>query len=239
MPRPPRFVLPGVPQHILQRGNNRQPIFLSDGDFIVYLEHLRMAANKHGCRVHAYVLMSNHVHLLATPARLDSIAKTMQALGRRYVQYFNRRYARTGTMWEGRYKACLIETQRYLLNCYRYIENNPVRAGIVRAPKLYEYSSYGYHALGRQDPVLDAHSLYTNLGATPEERQRCYRDFVAAGSMSEVEEIRRATNGGRVLGTTSFRRHAQVWLGRCVEPGKPGRPPIAAAGADYSLAGPE
>ena len=128
MARLPRFILPGQPQHIIQRGNNRQDIFCSEDDYLYYLEKLIEAASKHQCDIHAYVLMTNHVHLLVTPHTEEGIGKMMQVLGRYYVQYFNHRYKRTGTLWEGRYKATLIDTEQYLLTCMRYIELNPVRA---------------------------------------------------------------------------------------------------------------
>ena len=134
MARLPRFVLPGQPQHIIQRGNNRGVIFVADEDYQFFLEKLGDLSVKHGCQLHAYVLMSNHVHLLMTPIEANSISKLMQSLGRYYVQYFNKKYMRTGTLWEGRYKATLLDSETYLLTCYRYIELNPVRAGIAGHP---------------------------------------------------------------------------------------------------------
>ena len=148
MARLPRFVIPGQPQHVIVRGNNREPIFYADEDYRFYLEKLQEACQKHACDVHAYVLMTNHVHLLLTPQREDSLSKVIQMLGRYYVQYFNYTYKRTGTLWEGRYKATLIDSEVYALVCYRYIELNPVRAEMVGHPAAYPWSSYPYNALG-------------------------------------------------------------------------------------------
>lgn len=148
MARLPRFFLPGQPQHVILRGNNRTEIFCAEADYRFYLGKLRLACEKHGCDIHAYVLMTNHVHLLLTPQEEQSVGKALQMLGRYYVQFFNHRYQRTGTLWEGRYKATLIDTEAYLLTCMRYIELNPVRAGMVAHPSEYPWSSYGYNALG-------------------------------------------------------------------------------------------
>ena len=155
MARLSRFVLPGQPQHVIQRGNNRQDIFRSNDDYQFYLEKLTDAANKHQCDIHAYVLMTNHVHLLVTPHTEDGMGKMMQMLGRYYVQYFNTRYQRTGTLWEGRYKATLIDTEQYLLTCMRYIELNPVRVkNRVRHPSEYPWSSYQYNAHGQLNELV-------------------------------------------------------------------------------------
>jgi putative transposase len=148
MPRTPRLTLPDVPQHVVQRGNNRQATFFAAEDYRLYLDCLREAAAKYGCALHAYVLMTNHVHLLITPSGRQAVARTMQSVGRRYVQYVNYVYRRSGTLWEGRYKSSLVESEGYLLLCYRYIELNPVRAGMVQRPEDYEGSSYRAHAFG-------------------------------------------------------------------------------------------
>ena len=150
MARHPRFILPGQPQHVIQRGNNRQPIFVTTRDYEFYLEKLMDAANEHECEIHAYVLMTNHVHLLVSPARIESLGKMMQMLGRYYVQYFNYTHQRTGTLWEGRYKSSLISSEQYLFRCMRYIELNPLRAGMVTEPSDYHWSSYRHNALGNQ-----------------------------------------------------------------------------------------
>ena len=146
MPRKPRFNIVGIPQHVIQRGNNREPCFYSEQDYQRYLKDLSDSAKKHDCRIHAYVLMTNHVHLLVTPMVEHGISNMMQALGRRYVYYINKNYQRSGTLWEGRYKASLIDSERYLLTCMRYIELNPVRAKMVEHPGEYPWSSYQANA---------------------------------------------------------------------------------------------
>lgn len=163
MPRQPRFVLVGHPQHVIIRGNNRDPIFYADQDYQLYRDKLKQAYVKYVCDVHAYVLMmmTNHVHLLITPHKLDSISKAMQIVGRYYVEYFNKAYNRTGTLLEGRYKATLIDSEAYALTCYRYIEMNPVRANdMVDHPAEYPWSSYRYNALGEANPLIVPHDLY-------------------------------------------------------------------------------
>jgi putative transposase len=141
MPRKRRFFLPDIPVHVVQRGNNRQAVFFDDNDYRVYLDWLADAASQHGCLVHAYVLMTNHIHLLMTPATDQSISAALQALGRRFVPYINHSYQRTGTLWEGRFKASPVQNEDYLLTCYRYIELNPVRAGMVENPADYACSA--------------------------------------------------------------------------------------------------
>jgi len=191
MARQPRFDLPGVAQHVIQRGNNRQPCFLQEQDYRFYLESLREVSTQTGCRVHAYVLMTNHVHLLMTPENVGGISHAMQRLGRRYVAYFNQAYRRSGTLWEGRFKACLIDSERYLLTCYRYIELNPVRAAMVDAPERYAWSSYHANACGTYDPLVDPHTEYLSLGSNPEERSETYRElFLDAISDDRLCEIR-------------------------------------------------
>ena len=164
MARLPRLVIPGQPQHVIVRGNNRSEIFCVEADYRFYLEKLKLACEKHGCQVHAYILMTNHVHLLITPLEASSLSKTLQTLGRYYVQYFNYRYRRTGTLWEGRYKAALIDSDAYLLTCMRYIELNPVRAGMVADPSEYPWSSYPFNALGQPNDLVTPYIclLYTS-----------------------------------------------------------------------------
>ena len=164
MPRQSRLVLPGVALHIIQRGNNRQACFRGDGDYLLYLLHLRELATRHGCAVHAYCLMTNHVHLLMTPSIEDALSTLMRNLGQRYVQYFNRRYGRTGTLWEGRFRSCIAESARYVLACYRYIELNPVRAGLTDHPGNYLWSSYRFNVDGLEDQLITAHPEYLGLG---------------------------------------------------------------------------
>lgn len=207
MPRLPRFVIPGQPQHVIQRGNNRQEIFRAEGDYQFYLEKLIEAANKHQCDIHAYVLMSNHVHLLVTPHTENGIGKMMQMLGRYYVQYFNHSYQRTGTLWEGRYRATLIDSEEYLLTCMRYIELNPVRTkNLADHPADYAWSSYQYNALGKSNSLVTPHLLYKRLGSTAEERQSAYRQlFRAKISGVTLDEIRESTNKAWVLGSEKFK----------------------------------
>lgn len=225
MPRQPRYNLVGVPQHVIQRGNNRQPVFFADEDYHAYLEHLKEAADIHRCDIHAYVLMTNHVHLLITPHKGDGLAKTMQSLGRKYVYYINRAYQRSGTLWEGRYKASLINSECYLLTCYRYIELNPVRAQMVDHPGQYRWSSYLAHAQGGVDPVVTDHERYLALGQSAEERQHSYRElFGYPLDHREIHGIREALNQCRVLGSDRFKDEIEQQLKRRVRPGKPGRP---------------
>jgi len=205
MPRLPRFVLVGQPQHIIVRGNNREPIFCADGDYRFYLEKLKLACEKHQCDLHAYVLMTNHVHLLITPHKSDGISKAMQMIGRYYVQYFNYTYKRTGTLWEGRYKATLIDSEQYALTCYRYIELNPVRAGMVDHPLDYPWSSYRANALNEDIDLITYHPLYKSLGRTASERCKAYRAlFKAHIPEHTLKEIRAATNKSWVLGSDYF-----------------------------------
>jgi putative transposase len=219
MPRLPRFVIPGQPQHIIQRGNNRQDIFREEADYLFYLEKLTDAANKHQCDIHAYVLMTNHVHLLVTPHTENGIGKMMQTLGRYYVQYFNYRYKRTGTLWEGRYKATLIDSEQYLTTCMRYIELNPVRAkNMVKHPSEYIWSSYQYNALGKQDPLVTPHLQYKRLGSTTEDRQSEYRQLFRS-RIPEVTlgDIRESTNKAWVLGSDQFKTNIARKIDRPVQ----------------------
>lgn len=163
MPRRPRLYLPDQPQHLVVRGHNRDPILARHDDFRYLYQCLRDAATRHSLAIHAWVFMHNHVHLLATPANQQALPRTMQSMGRRYAHYFNRTYHRSGSLWEGRYKAGLVDTERYLLACYRYIELNPVRAGIARWPEDYPYSSYHGNALGKPDGLVTPHQVYLDL----------------------------------------------------------------------------
>lgn len=211
MPRPPRLQLPGVPQHLIQRGNNRQRCFFLEADYLRYLAMLREAAGQHACAVHAYVLMPNHVHLLVTPSRSGSVSGMMQRLGSRYVRYINRAYERSGTLWEGRFKACPVNSGRYLLACYRYIELNPVRAGMIISPASYRWSSYPANALGRADPVIRRHPFYMRLGACPVSRAAAYQEL-AAEPLGEgvLAEIRTHTERQKPL--ASAKGHSPAGL---------------------------
>lgn len=225
MPRKPRFNLPGVPQHVIQRGNNREPCFLSEGDYRRYLDDLRDVSDKFGCKIHAYVLMTNHVHLLTTSLSEYGIGKMMQALGRRYVYYINRTYRRTGTLWEGRYKASLVDSEAYLLTCMRYIELNPVRADMVEHPGEYSWSSYGSNAQGKNDPLITPHSLYLALDKSSEDRRRAYRElFRYHMNHEELHVIRDALNHELVLGRSHFKDQIEAMTRRQTRLGTPGRP---------------
>lgn len=219
MARLPRMVIPGQPQHIIVRGNNRSEIFCCDADYRFYLEKLLTACKKHDCQLHAYVLMTNHVHLLMTPFFETGLSKTLQMLGRYYVQYFNHCYRRTGTLWEGRYKATLIDSESYLLACMRYIELNPVRAGMVADSAEYPWSSYRFNALGHGDDLVTPHVEFHRLGADDKERQSAYRAlFNQSISETQINEIRDATNKAWALGDSRFKERIQLQLARRVEP---------------------
>lgn len=225
MPRRARLSVPGIPWHIIQRGNNRSPCFYADEDYRRYLDTLAEQADKFGCAVHAYVLMTNHVHLLLTPMRGDSAALLMKHLGQRYVQYINRTYQRSGTLWEGRFKSCLAQDERYVLTCYRYIELNPVRAQMVVQPGDYRWSSYPANALGKRNSLITPHADYVRLGRTLTERMAVYRSLFAAHlDDARVAAIRQATNGNYVLGDSRFQAEIADMLERRVIPGKNGRP---------------
>jgi len=225
MVRLPRLYLPDQPLHVIQRGNNRDLIFAADADYQFYLRCLHEAADTHSVTVHAYVLMTNHVHLLVTPATESSLSKTLQSIGRRYVQYFNFTYQRTGTLWEGRYKSTLIDSERYLLTCMRYIEMNPVRAGMVAHPGDYPWSSYRANGQGNAERLIVPHELYQSLGRTDEERQSAYRQlFRAQVAKADVEAIRNATNKGWVLGDNRFGAKVAALTERRAKPLPRGRP---------------
>ena len=225
MPRLPRFGFLGVPQHVIQRGNNRQPCFADVGDYHFYLECMQAASMRCGCAVHAYVLMTNHVHLLLTPARKDAIPRFMQHIGRRYVQYFNFRYRRTGTLWEGRYKASLVDTEEYILTCYRYIEMNPVRAGMIANPSDYRWSSHRHNALDLVDEFIVPHEIYTALGTDTASRCKAYQDlFREELDSATLHTIRESLNQEVVLGNDRFREHIENVLARRTRPKRRGRP---------------
>ena len=224
MARRPRLFVPGIPQHVISRGVDRRAVFFGPGDYRDYLDSLREAANKHDCAVHAYVLMTNHVHLLVTPGHERSLPLTMQALGPSYVQPLNRRHERTGTLWEGRYRACLVQSDAYFLTCQRYIELNPVRAQIVADPGQYPYSSYAHHAYGSADRLLTPHDCYLALHHDPKSRPRAYRELFAHElPRKQVDTIRKQTRLSTYLGDERFRAQVEAILGRTLSPGRPGR----------------
>jgi putative transposase len=225
MPRRARIALPNVPLHLIQRGNNRQACFFADEDYRNYLDWLREYAGQTGCRIHAYVFMTNHVHLLVSSERGGASGEMMKALGQRYVQYVNRVYKRSGTLWEGRYRSCPTQAEAYLFACQRYIELNPVRAGMVEHPADYRWSSYQTNAQGDENALVQPHERYLALGLTPEQRQANYRElFRHELDPGLVDRIRSATNGNFALGDHRFAEQVAATLGRRVVPGKPGRP---------------
>jgi REP-associated tyrosine transposase len=225
MPRRPRLALPNVPLHLIQRGNNRQACFFADDDYRFYLDWLAEHAGKTGCRIHAYVLMTNHVHLLVSAEQAAAPGALMKALGQRYVQYVNRVYRRSGTLWEGRFRSCPIQEDAYLLACQRYIELNPVRAGMVKHPAEYRWSSYRANGQGGADSVTTPHGLYVALGCEPAARQAAYRGlFRHELDPGLVDSIRQAANGNFALGDDRFGAAVAAALGRRATPGKSGRP---------------
>ncbi|HIL93068.1 MAG TPA: transposase [Cycloclasticus sp.] len=221
----PRYFVNNQPQHIIQRGNNREPTFVATEDYQFYITCLREAASEHQLKIHAYVLMTNHVHLLAMPENKTSIPKTMQSVGRRYVQYFNHTYKRTGTLWEGRYKATIIDSESYLLTCMRYIEMNPVRACMVKSPVAYPWSSYHVNATGKGNGLIIQNELYKRLGKTKKQRESSYRDlFLQSLTSSELKAFRDCTNKGWVLGNDKFKEKIVALSGRRTNKNQVGRP---------------
>jgi putative transposase len=228
MARLPRLTLPGYPHHIIQRGNNRQAIFGSTDDYDTLLGLLEEFARKFGVAIHAYVLMSNHFHLLATPGTAQGVPQMMQALGRSYVRYFNTRHARTGTLWEGRYKSTLIQAERYLLACMVYIDLNPVRAGMVADPADYRWSSHLHYVGRRSDKLVTPHPLYWELGNTPFARDAAYGELVLAGIDSQRQQaLTDATLRGWALGEAEYVASLQRRTERRVSKAKAGRPRAA------------
>lgn len=195
MARLPRYFVKGVPLHVILRGNNRESIFADDEDCVFFKDALQEATKRHGLAIHAYVFMTNHIHLLASPDSEESVPKTMQSVGRRYVQYFNFRYRRTGTLWEGRYRATVVEAENYLFECMRYIELNPIRAAMVKHPRDYPWSSYRANGEGQPDVLVSPHRLYKSLGLNENHRREIYCELIKAPMETHViEEIRQSTN---------------------------------------------
>jgi putative transposase len=220
MPRLPRSVLSDVPVHVVQRGNNRQTVFFTSTDYRKYLEALCIAAEQTACAVHASVLMSNHVHLLLTPGTPISLARLMQSIGRRYVRYVNSTYRRSGTLWEGRFRSTVVDSDRYLMTCMRYIESNPVRAGMVAEPAAYPWSSFRANALGEPDEVVTPHHLYLSLAHEVETRRSSYRQLFQQLAGSETEacaELRGGVETGVPTGDAHFKTRIATELDRRVE----------------------
>ena len=203
MSRRERIYLSGYTYHVVQRGNNRQPVFLRPTDYIRYQDYLLDALLRYGVFCHAWVQMTNHVHLLLSPGDVAGISRLMSLLGNRYVQYFNRCYGRTGTLWEGRHHSCVINTERYLWACYRYIEMNPVRAQLVPRPEGYYWSSFAGNALGVQSELVTPHASYLGLGNTAERRCNAYEHMFETNAVADdFEDIRGATRSGVALGSS-------------------------------------
>jgi putative transposase len=223
MARLPRFDTTTQPQHVIQRGNNKSRLFESTRDYLEFKDCLKSAIQLSPCQLHAYVLMPNHVHLLVSPGQAGAIGKLMQSVGGRYVRYFNDRNGRTGTLWEGRYRATVIDSDVYFFACSRYIEENPVRAALAPTPTEYRWSSFAANALGDEDALLTPHELYLSLGTSPESREWEYRAlFRDAIDRAQIAAIRDATNHGWALGGTRFqktvngtRRASRIRTSRC------------------------
>lgn len=215
MPRKRRYCPPGWPVHIVQRGNNRQACFADDADSRAYAHWLREGAERYAVDVHAWVFMTNHVHLLVTPQTPDGVSRCMQYIGRRYVRQFNARHERTGTLFEGRFRSSLVQSRIYLLNCQRYIELNPVRAGMVGDPADYPWSSYRAHAFGKPVRLWQPHAEYLALGTTPARRRAAYRRFCGeAPATAMLDEIRAALNADLALGDEQFKAEVERLTGR-------------------------
>lgn len=225
MPRPPRIRVPGIPLHVVQRGNNRCTTFFEDGDYREYLSWLEHAAERYAVSVHAYVLMTNHVHLLLTAESRDGISRALQLVGSRYTRRINVRHERTGGLWEGRFWSSPIDSERYALACYRYIELNPVRAGIVRDPADYPWSSYRVNSTGKRSFVTP-HPALLSLAVTPQSRNRLYRELVSESLSEEtLHKIRRSLRKGLPTGDEPFKERLEGALGRRIGTGRPGPMP--------------
>jgi putative transposase len=225
MPRRARIHIADMPLHIVQRGHNRGACFFNEMDYLSYQHWLGEALRENDCALHAYVLMTNHVHLLITPKKAESVSRFVMALGRRYVQHVNKAYGRTGTLWEGRYKSSLVHADDYLLSCMRYIELNPVRASMVDDPAHYRWSSYRANALGQGDPLISAHAVYIALATGQKEREKRYREiFRAQLDHDPVAEIRLALQQGQPLGNSRFTDSIEILTGQRLEVKPRGRP---------------
>lgn len=231
MARLPRLVVPGQPHHVIQRGNDRRLTFRDDSDYEAFLGWLGSAARQFKVAIHAYVLMPNHLHLLVTPTDDSGLGRMMQWVGRYYVPYFNQKYDRAGTLWQGRYKTTVIDSERYFLTCSRYIELNPVRAGMLADPDKYRWSSYSHHVGGAANPLITDHALYWALGNTPFAREAAYRELAQqALATDEIRALSEATLKGWALGSDQFKSHLERQTERRVRPARRGRPPKLASG---------
>ncbi len=225
MARQPRLALPGYPHHVIQRGNNRQPIVLDEADrrmlYSLWLEE----SQRHKVAVNAYVLLDNHFHMLLTPPSDEAMSLMMQSVGRTYVRYFNKRHNRSGTLWEGRYKSSLIDSEGYLLTCMAYIDLNPVRAGLAESAEDFSWSSYKHLAGQSIDKLVTPHALYWGLGNTPFAREAAYAEFVAGGlSVATQKALTESALKGRVVGRPDFLMSLEKNTQRQILPQKAGRP---------------
>ncbi len=225
MPRKPRFYLAGVAVHVVQRGHSREPVFYEESDYQAYLYWLLEALERYECNLHAYVLMTNHIHLLVTPRKDDGISRMMQYVGRYYVPFINSKYGTSGSIWEGRYKSSLVHEDEYLLACMRYIELNPVRAQMVKHPRNYRWSSYRANAEGKSDELLTPHTLFSQLGRTTAARKDAYRELFKTQIDDEVlSDIRASWQTGTPLGNDRFKERVERKLQCKVGQPRRGRP---------------
>ena len=238
MPRRPRIHLDGIPLHIVQRGHNREPCFFAEDDYLSYLHWLGEALTETECQLHAWALMTNHVHLLLTPKKAAAVPRLLMSLGRRYVQYVNRTHKRTGTLWDSRYKSSVVQADDYLLTCMRYIELNPVRAAMVDDPAHYRWTSYRANALGQADARVTPHALYLALGRAGKERQAAYRAlFRAQLDAAALDAIRLALNQSQPLGGSRFLARIEKLTGERREARPRGRPRVRAVNEQPSTQG--
>lgn len=236
MARLPRLTLPAYPHHVLQRGNNRQAVFTATADYQQFLELLHDNARKFEVAVHAYVLMPNHFHLLATPQTATGLPQMMQAVGRSYVRYFNDLYGRSGTLWDGRYRSTLLQAERYLLACMVYSDLNPQRVGLVAAPQDYPWSSYGHYAGQRTDRLITPHTLFWSLANTPFAREAAYAELVHTGlAPGQQLALTDAVLSGWALGDAAFIANLQKKTARRLVKNLPGRQAIRGPIDDTSL----
>jgi putative transposase len=225
MARLPRLVIPNQLHYLIQKGNDGQPIFREEGDYAAFLAWLREAARQFRVAVHAYVLLPSQLHLLATPADAAGLGRMMQWTGRHYVPWFNRKYGRSGTLWQGRFKATVIEARHFFISCSQFIEFGPVREGVATDPAEYPWSSYAHHTGTRPDPLITDHPLYWNLGNTPFDREAAYKTLSEQPiAISQVKELEQATAKGWALGSEEFKRQMEKLTNRRVTPLKKGRP---------------
>ena len=225
MPRKPRYFLSGVPVHLVQRGHCRGPVFFESKDYAAYAYWLKESGQRYEIEIHAFVLMTNHVHLLVTPKVAENISLFMQFIGRRYVPYINHKYGKSGTLWEGRFKSSLVHAEEYFLSVMRYIELNPVRAGMISSPSEYRWSSYCHNVNAREISFISAHPVYTSLGNNKLERAECYRAlFTSHIDERCLKKINDAWQTGTPLGGDRFRKHVEKQLAKKVGQARRGRP---------------